>query len=92
MGVRRLFHRGVTCRTDGPSQRHGVAFARAQQWEVLYVGRLVAFRKKCLVFASCCLFDRAFVTVRRQMVAELNRAQLASGMAEKLKLHEERAR
>eukprot|EP00752_Nemacystus_decipiens_P012178 g10796.t1 len=29
---------------------------------------------------------------RRQMVAELNRAQLASGMAEKLKQHEERAR
>lgn len=26
------------------------------------------------------------------MVAELNRAQLASGMAEKLKQHEERAR
>lgn len=29
---------------------------------------------------------------RRQMVAELNRAQLASGMAEKLKQHKERAR
>lgn len=45
-----------------------------------------------LLFLLCCHFDGVFVTVRRQMVAELNRAQLASGMAEKLKQHEERAR
>jgi len=52
--------------------------------------RFVSRPTDVIVYLYCA--DRGSVVPRRQLVAELNRAQLASGMAEKLKQHEERAR
>lgn len=59
---------------------------------------LIFLKNNCRRFLcpSLCFTIGLFVVVatafRRQMAAEMNRAQLASGMAEKLKQHEERAR